>query len=177
MSRIAKNPVQIPDGVTVTIEGQKVTAKGKLGELSVDILDLIQVEQKDGTVVVTPTNDNQKTRALWGLSRTLISNIVVGVHEGFVKELELKGVGYRCNLQGNTLVLNLSLSHDVKVEVPSDLKVEVTGQTEIKVTGAEKQRVGQFAADLRSLRPPEPYKGKGIRYKGEHIALKEGKKK
>lgn len=177
MSRIAKHPVVIPEGVTVTVNAQRVTAKGKLGELSVDVNDVIKVEQKDSHVVVSPLNDNQKTRALWGLSRTLIQNIVTGVHEGFVKELELKGVGYRVSLQGNTLVMNLSLSHDVRVDVPEGLKAEVANQTEIKITGADKQRVGQFAADLRRLRPPEPYKGKGIRYKGEHISLKEGKKK
>ncbi len=177
MSRIAKNPVTIPEGVTVTVDGHKVTAKGKLGELSVEIDRDIAVEQKDGTISVSPLNDERKTRSLWGTSRSLLDNIVIGVSEGFKKNLELRGVGYRAQLQGNTLVMQLGFSHDVRVETPEGIKFTVPSQTEIEVHGADKQQVGQVAANIRAFRPPEPYKGKGVRYKDEYVAMKEGKKK
>ena len=177
MSRIAKNPVVVPEGVTVMIEGQTVTAKGKLGELSVELDRNIAVEQKDGELSVTPLNDHRTTRSLWGTSRSLLNNIVTGVSEGFKKDLELRGVGYRAQLQGNVLVMQLGFSHDVRVDMPEGIKFTVPSQTEIEVSGADKQRVGQIAANIRSFRPPEPYKGKGVRYKDEYVAMKEGKKK
>ena len=177
MSRIAKNPVTIPDGVTVTVEGQNISAKGKLGELSLVIDNTISVEQKDGTISVALTNDTREARALWGTSRSLINNIVTGVNEGFKKELELRGVGYRAQLQGSTLVMQLGFSHEVKFPVPEGIKLTVPSQTQIEIHGADKQQVGQVAANIRSFRPPEPYKGKGVRYKDEYVAMKEGKKK
>lgn len=177
MSRIAKNPVVIPEGVTVTIEGQKVTAKGKLGELSVKLDRNITVEQKDGELLVTPQNKERTTRSLWGTSRSLLNNIVTGVSEGFKKNLELRGVGYRAQLQGNTLVMQLGFSHDVQVPTPEGVTFTVPSQTEIEIHGADKQKVGQVAANIRAFRPPEPYKGKGVRYKDEYVAMKEGKKK
>lgn len=177
MSRIAKNPVVIPDGVTVTVEGQNLSAKGKLGELSLVVDNNIMVEQKDGTIAVSPLNDSREARAMWGTSRSLINNIVIGVNEGFKKDLELRGVGYRAQLQGSTLVMQLGFSHEIRFDVPEGIKITVPSQTQVEVHGADKCLVGQVAADIRSFRPPEPYKGKGVRYKDEYVAMKEGKKK
>ncbi len=177
MSRIAKNPVTVPENVTVTIENQTVTAKGKLGELSVELDRNISVEQENGLLVVKPLNDERTTSSLWGTSRSLLQNLVTGVSDGFKKDLELRGVGYRAQLQGNTLVMQLGFSHDVRVDMPEGIKFTVPSQTEIEIHGADKQKVGQVAAEIRAFRPPEPYKGKGVRYKGEYVAMKEGKKK
>ena len=181
MSRIGKNPVQIPQGVEVNVNGQDVKVKGKLGELSLRIHEAVEakVEEQEGkkVVVLKPRNDERQTRAIWPTMRVLIKNMVQGVSEGYKKNLEIKGVGYRANLQGTTLVLALGYSHDIKYALPKDIKVKVDEQTKIEITGHDKQKVGQVAADIRSYRPPEPYKGKGVRYTDEYVLRKEGKKK
>jgi len=177
MSRIGKNPVAIPSDVTIALKDNVITAKGKLGELSFSIPENVTVEHKDNEISVMPANDTRQARALWGMSRSMIANTVEGVSTGFKKELELKGVGYRAQMRGTKLVLSVGYSHDVEMEIPEGLKAECPSQTEIVVSGSSKQRVGQLAANIRSVRSPEPYKGKGIRYKGEYVPLKEGKKK
>lgn len=177
MSRIGKHPVTLPEGVTATLNDRKVTMKGKLGELSLVIRDDIGIEQKDNSFVVTPNGDNRFTTAMWATTRALLANMAKGVSEGFKKEMELKGVGYKASVQGKELVMSLGYSHDVRFAIPANVTIATPTATEITVTGADKQVVGQVAANIRSWRSPEPYKGKGIRYKGEYIALKEGKKK
>jgi large subunit ribosomal protein L6 len=178
MSRVGKHPVKLSDGVTATLNGKAVTVKGKLGELSLDIRDDVTVEQKDKELVVTPkTKENRFTVAQWATTRALLASMVKGVTEGYKKEMELRGVGYKAAVQGKNLVLNVGYSHEVRFPIPDKITIQTPTPTEIVVTGADKQRVGQVAADIRSYRPPEPYKGKGIRYKGEYVALKEGKKK
>jgi large subunit ribosomal protein L6 len=181
MSRIGKNPVSIPAGVEVNINGQDVKVKGKMGELSLRVHDdvSVAVEEQDGAKVVAlkPRNDERKTRAIWPTMRVLVKNMMVGVTEGYKKNLEIKGVGYRANLQGQTLVLSLGFSHEIRFAVPSDIKVKVDEQTKLEITGIDKQKVGQVAANIRGYKPPEPYKGKGIRYVDEFILRKEGKKK
>lgn len=177
MSRIGKKPVAPLDGVTVTIEGQTVKAKGPKGELSVDLVDLVTVEMTDEGVKVTPVNETKEARAAWGMSRTLVQNIVTGVKDGFQKKLLITGVGYRATMQGNDLKLALGFSHDVIFEAPEGIQLAAPQPTEIIITGADKQAVGQTAANIREFRPPEPYKGKGIRYEDEYIFRKEGKKK
>lgn len=177
MSRVGQSPVQLPDGVTVSIAGATVSAKGKLGELSADFTDDVTIAEVDGAVVVTPVDDSQKARAMWGTARSRISNLVQGVSEGFVKKLEINGTGYRAQVQGNNLVLQLGFSHDVQYAIPQDIKITCPDQTHIEISGADKQKVGQIAAEIRGYRPPEPYKGKGVKYEGEYILRKEGKKK
>ncbi|WP_135077473.1 50S ribosomal protein L6 [Terasakiella sp. SH-1] len=177
MSRIGKHPVEVPSGVTVTVNGQDVVAKGKNGELTFTVMDEVAVSQEDGKVVVAPKNDSRRARQMWATARTRINNLVIGVNEGFSKELEIQGVGYRAAVKGSNLELQLGFSHDVIVPIPSDLKIACPSQTEITISGADKQKVGQIAAEIRGYRPPEPYKGKGVRYKGEYILRKEGKKK
>lgn len=177
MSRIGKKPVAPVDGVTVTIEGQTVKAKGPKGELSVDLVDLVTVETTEEGVQVTPVNDTKEARSAWGMSRTLVQNIVTGVKEGFQKKLVINGVGYRAQMQGNDLKLALGFSHDVIFKAPEGVQLQAPQATEIIVSGADKQAVGQAAANIREFRPPEPYKGKGIRYEDEYIFRKEGKKK
>ncbi|TDQ66537.1 large subunit ribosomal protein L6 [Maritalea mobilis] len=177
MSRIGKKPVALLDGVTVTIDGQTVKAKGPKGELSVDLVDLVTVEMTDEGVKVDPVNDSKQARSAWGMSRTLVDNIVTGVKEGFSKKLAINGVGYRAQMQGNDLKLALGFSHDVIFKAPEGIKLEAPQPTEIIVSGIDKQAVGQVAANIREYRPPEPYKGKGIRYEDEYIFRKEGKKK
>lgn len=177
MSRIGKKPVAPVNGVTVTIEGQTVKAKGPKGELSVDLVDLVTVEMTDEGVKVTPVNETKEARAAWGMSRTLVQNIVTGVNEGFQKKLLITGVGYRAAMQGNDLKLALGFSHDVIFEAPEGIQLQAPQPTEIIISGADKQAVGQAAANIREFRPPEPYKGKGIRYEDEYIFRKEGKKK
>ena len=175
MSRIGRKPVVIPQGVDVKIENGHVTVKGPKGELNSTIHPMMTAEIKDGEVIVTRPNDGKEARSLHGLTRTLISNMVVGVHEGFTKHLEIIGVGYRAQKQGTSLVMNLGYSHQVIMEEKNGVTVEVPEPTKITVNGADKQAVGQFAAEIREKRPPEPYKGKGIRYAGEFVARKEGK--
>ncbi len=186
MSRIGKNPVTIPDGVEIQLSGQDLKAKGKLGEMELRIHDevsakLEDVANDDGKtskiVTLEPKSNSARARQVWPTMRTLVNNIVTGVSEGFEKKLEIHGVGYRANLQGNDLVLSLGFSHEVRYPVPEGIKIEVEKQTGLTVSGIDKQRVGQVAAEIRSYRKPEPYKGKGVRYAGEYILRKEGKKK
>ena len=177
MSRIGKRTVEVPKGVTVTLDGQTVSVKGPKGERSWTVADEIQVTQGDDGLNLTIREDNQRSRAMWGLSRTLVDNMVVGVTTGFEKSLDLVGVGYRAAMKGDALSLQLGFSHDVNIEPPAGVTFTVPKQTEIKISGADKQAVGQIAAVIRKLRPPEPYKGKGVRYTGEKVRRKEGKKK
>jgi len=176
MSRTGKQPVSI-EGVTVSVDGSKVTAKGTKGELSVDLLDLVKVEQVEGNLVLKPDNDSKKSWTNWGTSRALVQNIVTGVRDGFSKKLLISGVGYRAAAQGNNLKLTLGFSHDVVYQVPTGIQVQTPQPTEIIVSGIDKQLVGQVAANIREYRKPEPYKGKGVRYEDEYIFRKEGKKK
>ena len=176
MSRIGNAPITVPSGVDVSVSGQQVTVKGSKGELSIELHDGIGVEVEDGTVTVSRTNDDRSQRALHGLNRSLIQNMVVGVSEGFVKNLEIVGVGYRAALKGNDeLDMALGFSHPVSVKAPEGITFEVPEPTKISVVGIDKQKVGQVAAEIRDLRKPEPYKGKGVRYAGERIVRKAGK--
>ena len=175
MSRIGKLPVEIPAGVEVTIDGQKLTAKGPLGTETVTIRPEIKMEKKDNSVVLTRENDDRKSRSLHGLSRTLVNNAIHGVKDGFTKKLEIVGVGYRAAMQGNTLNLALGYSHPIDIPAPEGIKISVDQNTKITITGANKQTVGDVAALIRSKRPPEVYKGKGVKYEGEHIRRKAGK--
>ncbi|MGV9006683.1 MAG: 50S ribosomal protein L6 [Brevundimonas sp.] len=177
MSRIGKRIVAVPKGVTVTIDGQTVAVKGPKGDRSWTVADEIEITQGDDGLTLAPKADTQRARAMWGLSRTLVDNMVVGVTEGFEKSLDLVGVGYRAALKGPNLSLQLGFSHEVDIVPPAGVTFTVPKQTEIKISGADKQAVGQIAAVIRKLRPPEPYKGKGVRYTGEKVRRKEGKKK
>ncbi len=177
MSRIGKRTIEVPKGVTVTLDGQTVSVKGPKGERSWTVADEIEITQGDDGLNLTMREDNQRSRAMWGLSRTLVDNMVVGVTTGFEKSLDLVGVGYRAAMKGNALSLQLGFSHDVDIQPPAGVTFAVPKQTEIKISGADKQAVGQIAAVIRKLRPPEPYKGKGVRYTGEKVRRKEGKKK
>ncbi len=175
MSRIGKKPVEIPEGVEVKIDGQTVTAKGPLGTETVTVCPEISVKLEDNHVVLAKVQDDRKSRSLWGLSRTLVNNAVQGVKHGFEKKLEINGVGYRANMEGTVLNLALGYSHPVKVEPPQGITITVENNTKITVKGANKQLVGDVAAEIRGKRPPEVYKGKGIKYEGEHIRRKAGK--
>ena len=177
MSRIGKKTIAVPKGVTLTLDGQTVSVKGPKGERTWTVADEIEVTQGEDGLSLTPRSDTQRARAMWGLSRTLVDNMVVGVTEGFEKTLELQGVGYRAAMKGSALSLQLGFSHDVDIQPPAGVTFAVPKQTEIKISGADKQAVGQIAAVIRKLRPPEPYKGKGVRYTGEKVRRKEGKKK
>ena len=177
MSRIGKRIIAVPKGVTVTLDGQTVSVKGPKGERSWTVAEEIEVSQSDEGISLGLRADTQRGRAMWGLSRTLVDNMVVGVTTGFEKSLELVGVGYRAAMKGNALSLQLGFSHDVDIQPPAGVTFAVPKQTEIKISGADKQAVGQIAAVIRKLRPPEPYKGKGVRYTGEKVRRKEGKKK
>jgi len=177
MSRIGKKPVQVPAGITATIDGQKVTAKGPKGELFFVANDDIGLKLEDNAIVVTPLNNGKEARSKWGMSRTMVENILTGVNTGYERKLEINGVGYRAALQGKNLQLALGFSHDVIYEPPVGITIAVPKPTEIVVTGINKQQVGQVAAEIREYRGPEPYKGKGVKYAGERIIRKEGKKK
>ena len=177
MSRVGKHPVVIPSGVDVAIVGQQIKVKGKLGELSVQLTDDVQIGVGDGQVTVTPINQGKRARSMWGTSRSIIDNMVTGVSEGFKVELEIQGVGYRASVSGKTLTLQLGYSHDIEYPMPEGIKIECEKPTQIAVSGIDRQRVGQVAAEIREFRKPEPYKGKGIRYVGEWVRRKEGKKK
>ena len=177
MSRIGKKPVAIPGGVTATIDNGTLTVKGPKGTLSLGLSDLIDYKVEEGQIAVKPANDSKAARAFWGMQRTLVSNLVEGVSEGFTKVLDITGVGYRANSQGKNLKLQLGFSHDVDLAIPEGLTVNTPDQTTIEISGIDKQAVGQFAAEIREFRKPEPYKGKGIKYRGEYIFRKEGKKK
>ena len=175
MSRIGKNPIAIPAGVDVTIDGQNVSVKGPKGTLSHVVAEPITAKIEDGQVIVERPNDERTSRSLHGLSRTLIANMIVGVTEGFKKELEINGVGYRAAKQGSAANLSLGYSHPVIIEETEDIKIDVPAPNKIVISGPDKQKVGQFAAEVREKRPPEPYKGKGIKYVDEVIIRKEGK--
>lgn len=175
MSRIGKLPIEIPQGVEVTIDGQTVTTKGPLGTETVVVRSEIIVKKEDNTVVLTRRDEERKTRALHGLSRTLVANAINGVHTGFVKKLELQGVGYRAAMQGTTLNLQLGYSHPINIEPPAGITISVEANTSITVKGSNKQAVGDISALIRSKRPPEVYKGKGVRYEGEYVRRKAGK--
>ena len=177
MSRIGKNPIPVPGGVEVRIDGSDVSAKGKVGQLSMTLVPEVTAELQDGTVVVRAVNDDQRSRAMWGMQRTLVANLIEGVSEGFTKELQIVGVGYRAQVQGSTLQMQLGYSHDVNYPIPDGIQITCEKPTSVRVFGADKQRVGQVAAEIRGWRPPEPYKGKGIRLAGEYVHRKEGKKK
>ena len=177
MSRIGKKPVTIPSGVEAKIEEGTLSVKGPKGTLSMGLSDLVEYKLEDGEISVKPANDTRAARNHWGMQRTLVSNLVEGVTEGFTKVLEINGVGYRAQAQGNKLKLQLGYSHDVDLDVPEGLDVKTPDQTTVEISGIDKQAVGQFAANVRKWRKPEPYKGKGIKYRGEYIFRKEGKKK
>ena len=177
MSRIGKKTISIPKGVTLTLDGQTVTVKGPKGERTWTVAEEIEVKQDGEELSLAPRVDTQRARAMWGLSRTLVANMVTGVTTGFEKSLDLVGVGYRAAMKGNALSLQLGFSHDIDIQPPAGITFAVPKQTEIKISGSDKQAVGQIAAVIRKLRPPEPYKGKGVRYAGETVRRKEGKKK
>ncbi len=178
MSRIGKHPVAVPTGVDVVLDSQTVRVKGKRGELEARLPEEVVVSLEDAVVTVRPRDpDDQRSRAMWGMARTLVANMVEGVTTGFTRQLEISGVGYRANVDGGILNLQLGFSHDIKVAIPPDLEVKAETPTAVTISGASKQRVGQLAAEIRGFRPPEPYKGKGVRYAGEQILRKEGKKK
>jgi large subunit ribosomal protein L6 len=177
MSRIGKKPIAVPAGVTVTVDGQTVAVKGPKGQLSWTVVDEITVALENGELNLTPKADTARARAMWGLSRTLVNNMVVGVTAGYERVLELVGVGYRAALKGPNLSLQLGFSHDVDLPPPAGITFMVPKQTEIRISGIDKQMVGEMAARIRKIRPPEPYKGKGVRYAGEQVRRKEGKKK
>ena len=177
MSRIGKRVVAIPAGVTAEIKEGTLSVKGPKGTLSMGLSDLISYTIEDGEIAVKPANDSKQARSFWGMQRTLVSNLVEGVTEGFSKTLVITGVGYRAQAQGSKLKLQLGYSHDVDLDVPEGLTVNTPDQTTVEISGIDKQAVGQFAAEVRQWRKPEPYKGKGIKYRGEYIFRKEGKKK
>ena len=177
MSRIGKKPVDLPSGVTASVSGQQIEVKGPKGTRSFKATDDVTLAVEGDSVTITPRGKSKRARQQWGMSRTMVANLVTGVTTGFRKELEIQGVGYRASMQGTTLKLNLGLSHDVDYTPPAGVTVTAPKQTEIVVEGTDEQLVGQVAANIREWRKPEPYKGKGIRYKGEFIFRKEGKKK
>ena len=177
MSRIGKKPVAVPSGVVATLDGQKVSVKGPKGQLAFTVPEEIIVAQENGELSLTLREDTQRSRAMWGLSRTLVGNMVHGVTAGYEEKLELVGVGYRAAMKGQALSMQLGFSHDVDVPPPAGITFAVPKQTEITISGIDKQAVGEIAAKIRRLRPPEPYKGKGVRYAGEKVRRKEGKKK
>jgi large subunit ribosomal protein L6 len=177
MSRIGKRPVALPAGVTATTEGQILRIKGPKGQLELQMRDEIAYEIGDDGIVVKPGNDTKQARAFWGMQRTLVDNLVTGVTEGFTKVLEISGVGYRAAAQGRNLRLQLGFSHDVNFPIPEGVEVKTPDPNTVEISGIDKQKVGQVAAEIRRWRKPEPYKGKGIKYRGEYIFRKEGKKK
>ncbi|MEM9049951.1 MAG: 50S ribosomal protein L6 [Pseudomonadota bacterium] len=177
MSRIGKKPIPIPGGVTATLDGQKVEMKGPKGVLSFMATDDVTLVLEDGSLKVAPRGDSKRARQQWGMSRSMVDNLVVGVTQGFKKELEISGVGYRAQVQGKNLKLSLGYSHDVEYPIPDGITITCPKPTEILVEGIDKQQVGEVAAKIRKWRPPEPFKGKGVKYKDEYIFRKDGKKK
>ncbi len=177
MSRVGKNPVPIPAGVTIDLKGQALKVKGKKGELSLVVHDDVSVAKDGDKLVFAPRTESRRARMQWGTARNLASNMVRGVSDGFTVNLEINGVGYRAQADAKMLKLQLGYSHDVEVPIPAGITIKAPKPTEVEITGADRQKVGQLAAEIRSLRPPEPYKGKGIRYSTETIRRKEGKKK
>ncbi|PVX29733.1 50S ribosomal protein L6 [Sphingomonas pokkalii] len=177
MSRIGKKPVPVPAGVTANIDGGQISVKGPKGTLSMPLADDIKYELTDGGISVQPANETKRARAFWGMQRTLVQNLVTGVTTGFTKKLLITGVGYRAASQGKVLKLQLGYSHDVNFDIPEGIEIKTPDQTTVEISGIDKQKVGQVAAEIRRWRKPEPYKGKGIKYDGEFIFRKEGKKK
>ena len=177
MSRVGKQPVILPEGVDVNIVNNTILIKGKKGELKNNYPDSVKVIKEDNKIIVSPINDSKSSKGSWGLIRTIINNMIVGVEQGFTKSLIVNGVGYRASVSDGIITLQLGYSHDIKLAIPKDLEVKCTKPTEIAISGIDKQKVGQFASEIRSLRKPEPYKGKGVRYSDEIIRRKEGKKK
>ena len=177
MSRIGKKAVSIPSGVTVTLDGQTVTVKGPKGQLAWTVSEEIEVKQEGAEITFATRNDTQRAKGMWGLYRTLVDNMVEGVTKGYEQTLELVGVGYRAAMKGQALSMQLGFSHDVDIPPPAGIAFAVPKQTEVRVSGIDKQLVGEVAARIRRIRPPEPYKGKGVRYAGEKVRRKEGKKK
>jgi large subunit ribosomal protein L6 len=186
MSRIGNKAITLPEGVEVTLNGQDVKAKGKLGELELKVHDEVSIKMEDvandegkteKVITLAPKSESRFANQIWPTMRTLVNNIVVGVSEGYKKNLEIQGVGYRANLQGKTLVMSLGFSHEVRYDIPQGIELKMDGQTKMEVSGIDKQLVGQVAAKIRGFKPPEPYKGKGIRYSDEYVLRKEGKKK
>src|SRR4051794_15925065 len=177
MSRVGKYPVPVPAGVQVALQGRTVVAKGKNGELKLDLADDVDVEIANNQVAVKPRRDDRRSRTMWGTTRSLINGMVTGVSAGFSKAMEINGTGYRAAVQGKDLVLNLGYSHEIRYPIPEGIRITCERPTAVRVEGADKQRVGQVAAEIRAFRGPEPYKGKGIRYDNEQILRKEGKKK
>ena len=177
MSRIGKKAVAVPSGVTLTLDGQTVAVKGPKGQLSWTVVDEIELKLEGGELSLAPREDTQRARAMWGLSRTLVANMVEGVTKGYERTLELVGVGYRAQMKGQALSMQLGYSHDVDIAPPAGISFATPRPVEIKISGIDKQLVGEVAARIRRMRPPEPYKGKGVRYSGEKVRRKEGKKK
>ncbi len=177
MSRIGKKPVAVPGGVTATVDGQKVSMKGPKGELSFVAHDLVAVEKSADGIAVSPRDESKQARSMWGMSRTMVANLVTGVTKGFERKLEITGVGYKAAVQGKSLNLALGYSHDINYPIPAGITIVTPRPTEIVISGIDRQQVGQVAAEIREYRGPEPYKGKGVRYAGEFIVRKEGKKK
>ena len=177
MSRIGKKAITVPKGVTVTLNGQDVSVKGPKGQLAWSVVEEIEVKHEGDAITVAPRGETKRHKSMWGLSRTLIANMVKGVTDGYEASLEMVGVGYRAAMKGNALSLQLGFSHDVDIEPPAGITFTVPKQTEIKIAGIDKQLVGELAAKIRKIRPPEPYKAKGVRYAGEKVRRKEGKKK
>ena len=177
MSRIGKKPVSVPAGVTTSIDGRTLSVKGPKGTLSLQMREEISYEIENDGITVKPANDTKQARAFWGMQRTLVQNLITGVTDGFTKKLLITGVGYRANSQGKVLKLQLGYSHDVNFDIPEGIEIKTPDQTTVEISGIDKQKVGQVAAEIRRWRKPEPYKGKGIKYDGEFIFRKEGKKK
>jgi large subunit ribosomal protein L6 len=177
MSRIGKKPVPVPAGVTASLDGAEISVKGPKGTLSMPKADFVSYEITDGGIAVTPANDTKRARSFWGMQRTMVANLITGVTDGFTKQLLITGVGYRANVQGKNLKLQLGYSHDVDFAIPEGITIATPDQTTVNISGIDKQKVGQVAAEIRRWRKPEPYKGKGIKYAGEFIFRKEGKKK
>jgi len=177
MSRIGKKPIAIPAGVTAAVDGQTVTVKGPKGQLAWTVVEEIVIKHENGEITLSPRDESTRARAMWGLSRSLLGNMVHGVSQGYEEVLELVGVGYRAAMKGSNLSMQLGFSHDVDIPPPEGISFAVPKQTEIRIAGIDKQLVGELAARIRRIRPPEPYKGKGVRYSGEKVRRKEGKKK
>ena len=177
MSRIGKKPIAVPDGVTVNLDGRSVTAKGPKGELSMVLVDEVLAKLEDGEISISPRDGSKRSRSMWGMSRSQVNNLIEGVQEGFTVKLEVNGVGYRAAVQGKNLNMQLGYSHDVNYPIPDGVDIKCPTQTEIEISGIDKQKIGQVAAEIRAWRKPEPFKGKGIKYAGEYIFRKEGKKK
>jgi len=177
MSRVANNPIDVPAGVNVVVDGQRISVKGAKGEMGMDVHGKVEVVQQDGALTFAPRSSDQQAQALAGTTRALVSNMVTGVSQGFERRLQLQGVGYRAQAEGRTLNLQLGFSHPVRYQLPDGVEVATPSQTEIVVSGVDKQQVGQVSAEIRAFRPPEPYKGKGVRYADERVRRKEAKKK